>query len=149
MTTPSELPTTVFEPARLARLSRGLLTTLRSLGANRGSDEWTGVSVNKKLAIQRFYKDFEAWIRELEALSASRSDAPPTDNPSTADNVCFFLPAYSAWENDSCCGSFILVSVWVGCADSLINGVTAGIFQRFLSGPWPTIPIPIPIPAAV
>ena len=64
MTTPSELPTTVFEPARLARLSRGLLTTLRSLSANRGSDEWTGVSVNKKLAIQRFYKDFEAWIRE-------------------------------------------------------------------------------------
>lgn len=68
---------TVFEPTRLARLSRGLLMVLRSLSDNRGSDEWTGVPVSKKLAIQRFYKEFDSWIREIEALpelnSASNS----------------------------------------------------------------------------
>lgn len=61
----------VFEPARLARLARGLSMTLRSLSSNRGCDEWTGVSVSKKLAIQRFYREFDAWAKGLEELALS------------------------------------------------------------------------------
>lgn len=76
----------VFEPARLARLARGLSMTLRSLSSNRGGDEWTGVSVSKKLAIQRFYKEFDAWTLELETLSASSSGASPTGCSITSDN---------------------------------------------------------------
>lgn len=67
------LPAT-FAPVRLARLSRGLLMTLRTLSSNSG-DEWTGMSLSKKLAIQRFYKDFEVWIRELEAMSVPNAEA--------------------------------------------------------------------------
>jgi len=65
---------TVFEPTRLARLSRGLLMVLRSLSDNRGSDEWTGVSVSKKLAIQRFYREFDIWIRDIESLPEADLD---------------------------------------------------------------------------
>jgi hypothetical protein len=86
MTTPSTSYSAVFEPARLARLAHGLSMTLRSLSSNRGCDEWTGVSVSKKLAIQRFYKEFDAWTREMETLSASSSGASPTGCQITSDN---------------------------------------------------------------
>ena len=59
--------TTVFEPARLARLSRGLLITLRSLNGRSG--DWNDVSSSRTLQIQRFFKFFEVWIRELEEMS--------------------------------------------------------------------------------
>ncbi len=81
-------PVTVFDPARLARLSRGLLMTLRSLTSNRGGDEWTGgVTVGKKLSIQQFYKEFQAWIRELEAISPILSDNIGKTGMTTSKNV--------------------------------------------------------------
>lgn len=86
MTNPSPSYPTVFEPTRLARLARGLSMTLRSLSSNRGCDEWTGVSINKKLAIQRFYKEFDAWIREMGMLSASSSAASPTECQIASDS---------------------------------------------------------------
>jgi hypothetical protein len=86
MTNLSTLYPAVFEPSGLAQLARGLSMTLRSLTSNRGCDEWTGVSVSKKLAIQRFYKEFDAWIREMETLSASSSGTPPTGCQITSDN---------------------------------------------------------------
>jgi len=86
MTTPTNFPPTVFEPTRLARLSRGLLMTLRSLSSERGGDEWTGVSVSKKLAIQRFYSDFDAWIRELGALPATALTAVPEEGQCASDS---------------------------------------------------------------
>ena len=65
--------TTVFEPARLARLSRGLLMTLRSLNGRSG--DWNDVSSSRTLQIQRFFKYFEVWIRELEDMSPNLSGA--------------------------------------------------------------------------
>jgi hypothetical protein len=84
---PQSTPAKVFDPARLARLSRGLLMTLRSLSSNRGGDEWTnGVTVGKRLGIQQFYKEFHAWIREMEALSASKSEPLPAEERNNISN---------------------------------------------------------------
>ena len=72
--------TTVFEPARLARLSRGLLITLRSLNGRSG--DWNDVSSSRTLQIQRFFKYFEVWIREQEEMPPKKSGAgESTDVP--------------------------------------------------------------------
>ena len=79
-------PTTVFEPARLARLSRGLLMTLRSLNGRSG--DWNDVSSSRTLQIQRFFKYFEVWIRELEDMSPNLSGAgESTDVPVASETV--------------------------------------------------------------
>ena len=79
-------PTTVFEPARLARLSRGLLITLRSLNGRSG--DWNDVSSSRTLQIQRFFKYFEVWIREVEEMSPNLSGAgKATDRPLASETV--------------------------------------------------------------
>ncbi len=71
-----------LHPARLAHLSRGLLQTLRCLNSRDGG--WGSDSSGRLLAIQRFFREFEGWIRELEQTaaqspSAGVSDAEKTD----------------------------------------------------------------------
>jgi hypothetical protein len=63
--------------------------TLRSLSSNRGGDEWTnGVTVGKKLGIQQFYKAFQAWIREMEALPSNLTGAGQSiDIPLASESV--------------------------------------------------------------
>jgi len=46
----------------ILRLSRGLLLTMRLL-KSRGSD---GTSTGELLAMQRFFREFEGWIKELD-----------------------------------------------------------------------------------
>ena len=83
--------TTVFEPARLARLSRGLLMTLRSLNGRSG--DWNDVSSSRTLQIQRFFKYFEVWIRELEDMSPNLSGAgESTDVPVFVQPTSHFRP---------------------------------------------------------
>ena len=67
MTDNTDLNQAPLNPARIARLSRGLIMTLRSLNGRSG--DWD-VSVSKTLAIQRFFKEFDAWIKELDGLQA-------------------------------------------------------------------------------
>jgi hypothetical protein len=79
-------PTTVIDPARLARLSRGLLMTLRSLNGRSG--DWNDVSSSRTLQIQRFFKYFEVWIRELEAMSPNLpGEEKPIDTPIATETV--------------------------------------------------------------
>lgn len=81
-----EIPLDTLAPARVARLSRGLLMTLRTL-SSQASDDWNGMSTSKKLAIQRFYKAFEVWIRELEALSEPDTKAERVKTSNTTDTA--------------------------------------------------------------
>ncbi len=58
-----------LHPARLAHLSRGLLQTLRCLNSRDGG--WGSDSSGRLLAIQRFFREFEGWIREVERIAAA------------------------------------------------------------------------------
>lgn len=73
--TAQSTPAAVFDPVRLARLSRGLLMTLRSLNGRSG--DWNDVSTSRTLAIQRFFREFDAWIGEPEKTNAAETEAQP------------------------------------------------------------------------